>query len=600
MIVKMKRVTIIGLKSHKDKIISQLRSTGVVHVRHVNPPESPSLEKVADSIFLSETALQKLPFTVEQQIESPDIRKIVDEIVREGEALDFCEDRLATLEQEAQRIAFLGPFNSDDIKQLRERGIFIRLYELPKKKNSYSLSSEIVYRILGESQKRQMVIAVVSYKTEQMLPLSEFAIPAHSIQDLETQIEHTRNECKEISTRISSFSMYRKSIRDYLSELKTTRDFELVRNGVGDAEALVYIQGYCPVTRLKVLRESGHSNSWGLLIEDPAPGEEPPTLIQNPRWVQIITPVFRLLNTLPGYHELDISGLFLLFFSIFFGMLIGDAGYGFLFLAVIFVVHKKIGAKLKRKEPFYLMYVLSGTTIVWGAMTGSWFGIESLTHIAPFNLVIIPGLNAYVLESQRNIMSICFYIAALHLSLAHIVVIFKEFRVMHALANFGWVMMVLVMFFIAQNQVLGAPLPPFFVYLFAAAILFIVVFSLLDRKPGKGLAEVLIADIVLATINTFSDTISYIRLFAVGLATLAVAQSFNEIALQVGFGNLLAALGSGLILVLGHSLNIALAAMAVIVHGIRLNMLEFSGHVGNTWSGYQYDPFKVRSKTDKT
>jgi V/A-type H+-transporting ATPase subunit I len=114
------------------------------------------------------------------------------------------------------------------------------------------------------------------------------------------------------------------------------------------------------------------------------------------------------------------------------------------------------------------------------------------------------------------------------------------------------------------------------------------------------LAEVLIANIILATINTFADTISYIRLFAVGLATLAVAQSFNDIALQIGFGNIFAGLGAALILFVGHALNIALAAMAVIVHGVRLNMLEFSGHVGNTWSGYQYTPFRKRFGLEPT
>ena len=248
------------------------------------------------------------------------------------------------------------------------------------------------------------------------------------------------------------------------------------------------------------------------------------------------------------------------------------------------------------------MYVLSATTILWGAVTGNWFGIEYLTQIAPFSLMIIPGLNAFTLEAQNTIMSICFYIAAVHLSLAHVMVIFKDFRVMNALANLGWIMMVLVMFFIAQNQVFAAPLPFFFIYLLFTSILFIVAFSLLNRSPEKGLAEILIADIILAIINTFSDTISYIRLFAVGLATLAVAESFNAIALQVGFGTVVAALGSGLILVVGHSLNIALAAMAVIVHGVRLNMLEFSGHVGNTWSGYKYEPFgeTVRQRDNET
>lgn len=196
-------------------------------------------------------------------------------------------------------------------------------------------------------------------------------------------------------------------------------------------------------------------------------------------------------------------------------------------------------------------------------------------------------------------MSISFYIAAIHLSIAHIMVIFKNISLGNLLSNTGWVLMVWVMFFIAQNQVLGRDFPWFFIYLIITAVLLIFVFSFLERSPEKGISELLIADIILATINTFADTISYIRLFAVGLATLAVAQSFNEIATGIGFGNIISGLGSALILVTGHALNIALAAMAVIVHGIRLNMLEFSGHVGNTWSGYKYNPFRKRTVANR-
>ena len=428
--------------------------------------------------------------------------------------------------------------------------------------------------------------------------MEEFPFPAISPAQVREEIKTKRYECDKIGSQLSSYSKYIRSIEHNLLELETARDFEQVRSGLGSEEEVVYLRGYCPVDTLSTLRVSAQRYAWGLLIEDPPPGEEPPTLVKNPKWVQIIGPVFTLLNTLPGYHELDISVVFLIFFSVFFGMIIGDAGYGILFLFGTVLVQMKIGKKVKHKEMFYLMYVLSITTIVWGAVTGNWFGIEYLTFIEPFSSFIIPGLNAYTLQAQKVVMSISFYIAAVHLSIAHIMVIFKNFTITNVLANTGWVIMVWVMFFVAQNQVLGAPLPSFFLYLLITSGSLIIVFSLLGRRPGKGLAELLIADIILATINTFADTISYIRLFAVGLATLAVAQSFNRIALQVGFGNVFAAFGSALILVGGHSLNIALAAMAVIVHGIRLNMLEFSGHVGNTWSGYSYDPFRSKQKVN--
>ena len=97
----------------------------------------------------------------------------------------------------------------------------------------------------------------------------------------------------------------------------------------------------------------------------------------------------------------------------------------------------------------------------------------------------------------------------------------------------------------------------------------------------------------LDSISAFSDVISYIRLFAVGLATVAVASSFNSMAAGLGTG-VVGIIGSILILGFGHALNLAMAALSVVVHGVRLNVLEFSGHLGMEWTGEKYTPFKNR------
>ncbi|HII76984.1 MAG TPA: V-type ATP synthase subunit I, partial [Methanolinea sp.] len=95
----------------------------------------------------------------------------------------------------------------------------------------------------------------------------------------------------------------------------------------------------------------------------------------------------------------------------------------------------------------------------------------------------------------------------------------------------------------------------------------------------------------LSLVNNFTDVISYIRLFAVGLATLAIAETTNSLAF--GFGDGIVALVVGVvILITGHGLNIILGPMSVLVHGVRLNVLEFSGHANVIWSGTAYEPFK--------
>ncbi len=346
---------------------------------------------------------------------------------------------------------------------------------------------------------------------------------------------------------------------------------------------------------LERLNYAAEKNAWGLVVSEPEDGEEPPTLLKKPGWVKVVDPVFDFIKTVPGYREFDISMWFLLFFSIFFAMLIGDAGYGLIFLGLTAFAQIKFGKKIKLKEPFYLMYVLGFCTLAYGAVTGNWFGVEAIGRASPFSYFVIPSLNAFSSASQSTVMLICFYIGAIQLSIGHLLVAFRYINSLKAVEQIGWILVLWAAFFLARLLVLGHELPSFFMTLGISGIGLVLLSILLDRLKRKNLF-MSVYDLVFSCINAFADSMSYIRLFAVGMATLAVAQSFNEMAVgTVGFANVFTGFAAALILFLGHSLNIVLALMAVVVHGVRLNMLEFSGHVGNTWSGYDYTPFEKKA-----
>jgi V/A-type H+-transporting ATPase subunit I len=118
-----------------------------------------------------------------------------------------------------------------------------------------------------------------------------------------------------------------------------------------------------------------------------------------------------------------------------------------------------------------------------------------------------------------------------------------------------------------------------------------VLFTSPQKNILKGLGQGLGA-LALNLVNSFTDVVSYIRLFAVGLATVAVADSFNRMALDIGFGSFFSGIAAALILFIGQGLNILLGPMSVLVHGVRLNVLEFCGHLNVTWSGFSYKPLK--------
>lgn len=144
-------------------------------------------------------------------------------------------------------------------------------------------------------------------------------------------------------------------------------------------------------------------------------------------------------------------------------------------------------------------------------------------------------------------------------------------------------------YFLANMMLIGIPLPGFVPYLYVVGAGLVLVDIVAQRKE----IGVNIILFVFSVINTFGDIVSYIRLFAVGLAGVAVADAFNQMALTIGFSNPFAGSIAVFILAFVHLfLNLALSIMGVLVHGIRLNVLEFSGHLGMEWSGISYRPYK--------
>jgi len=286
----------------------------------------------------------------------------------------------------------------------------------------------------------------------------------------------------------------------------------------------------------------------------------------------------------------DISAAFLVFFSIFFAMLVGDAGYGILF--VLLTVFGKIKFRKAPQEVFNLLLITSVCTIVWGVLTGSYFGLSDIP--APLKQLRLGWLTGP--GADKNIMLLCFLLGTVHLTIAHAWNTFRMINTWQALAQIGWIGSTWTMFFAARTLVLGAVFPPVMTWVLAVSIVLIVLFM----NPVKKIKSEWFNYIILPLniVSNFVDVVSYVRLFAVGAASFALANAFNQMAMDVGFGSFLSGLVASLILFFSHLLNILLSAMGVMVHGVRLNTLEFSGHIGVQWAGRKYIPFRKISVAD--
>jgi len=277
-----------------------------------------------------------------------------------------------------------------------------------------------------------------------------------------------------------------------------------------------------------------------------------------------------LRKTIPGYKEVDVSIYFLIAFALFFAMLVGDAGYGAIFLIVTLLFRKKVDSQIR-----FLMYVLSGSTIIWGVLSGTYFGSEKIAALPFFNNLIIENIASFGVDNISFMMHLSFLIGAIHLTIAHTVRLFQFINSIKALSELGWVSLVWGLFFLTEQLVLGKTAPEWNIWLFVGGSILVAFFSVESKNFFKSMG-VSVANLPLSLISGFSDIVSYVRLFAVGMATAAVASSFNNMIIPDGFSDMgiIDLIMAAVALFLGHGLNIALALMAVMVHGIRLNMLE--------------------------
>ena len=580
MIVPMKKVTVLCLASARDAALEHLRALGVLHLEPIRPPESEAIETARKELTYVRRALEVLPSRASAAPSGRPADEVVKAIWNSIHERQAIEERLETLRHERLRIEPFGNFDPAAARALEARGLRVRLYQCDPKTTPTAPEGSAL-RVLSRAKDAVYFAVIGPAAAPAPAGAAEVRMPEIGLAELDRRIAEGEAALEKNRRALEAFAGDRAAVAARAAEAEDRLEFLTAAAGMGEAERVVWLRGYCPAEDAACIRESAAAGGWGVLIETPKEEDAVPTLIRNPRWVRPIQAIFKLVGILPGYREIDISAVFLLFFSLFFAMLVGDAGYGFLFLGLTLWARKK--AKKGSNPAIALMLIMSVCTIVWGALSGTWFGLTWRP--------VVPAL-----ANNETVMGLCFLIGATQLSIAHVWNIVRQRRSPQALAQVGWLAITWVMYFAANAMVLNRPFPKFMLWALGGGALLIVLFM----TPVKQLKTEWFNHVMLPLnlVSSFVDIVSYIRLFAVGTATVAVAQAFNNIALGGGVGGLGRGIAAALILFIGHALNVVLAGMGVIVHGVRLNTLEFSGHLGMQWTGVPYRPF-ARTRAGK-
>ncbi len=593
MIVKMRKITVICHDEHREQAVLDLQELGVLHLNPVRPYTGHLLEEMRahsrDAQRAAEVLWQyaskgarMLPSHTRSGL-APET--VVDEVWKRINLKNDLEEQLAFWERERKRILPFGEFNPDTAKQLADKGIHVGLYRTGPRKDVPRPDDASVHTL--HRDRHGVYFVVVSRDPDIEIDAEKVPFPETSLQGIHGKIKDTRREIRENEQALLDLAGYYRDVAEFAHLAEDKVNFLEARAGMGVHNPVTWLEGFCPERDVQSMRLAANAYGWGLLIEDPSPDDPTPTKVENPRWVRPIRVIMDFIGVVPGYREVDISMLFLLFFSFFFAVIVGDAGYGLIFLGLTFWARRRF--KQWPSAVFNLLLITSTCTIIWGVLSGNYFGIEALPEI-------LKSARLEALNDDNTVMLLCFLVGAVHLTLAHMWNVARFINSPRFLAQIGWIGTTWTMFFAARSMVLGEDFPPVMIPVFAAGVLMIVLFMTPWNKFTREWFHHVVLPLNL--VSNFVDVVSYVRLFAVGTATYAVAHAFNQMGMELGAGGIISGIMSGIIIFFGHVLNILLATMGVLVHGIRLNTLEFAGHLGLQWSGARYAPFKRTSQSD--
>ena len=608
MIVEMKRFCIVCTADAGEAALESLREAGCAHLDlsgansgrfraagaafEANLRAVAAIRNAAAGKPPAPQGFDTIPSDADVCVQAPDFSVLRGEAFSAAaEAAGALRGRLAgavaRLEAAVAEYAPFGGFDPALARGLEGKGFKTVLARAPAGAEC-QVEAEIV-RETGPSGTRFRHFAFVN----PVLPLPpQFEIvpmPAEPPEAWAKRLEKARASLAAVTKALADQADRIPEIEELAPGLRDAAAFAAAEEKLGASGGLAWIEGWVPVDAVPALRARANNESWGLLLRPAEPGETPPTLVRPPAMFRPVTALFSALGISPAYTESDVSIPFFAYFTVFFAMLVGDGGYGL--LTLLFTALAKI--KLRSRFPFpwlVLLSVFGLATVGWGALSNTWFGAspEWLANPVSAWLDSNPGGQD---ENYHHIMLVCFTLGVSHLVAARLWNAVCVFPDRSFLAQIGWAGILVFMYWMTCSIVGIFPgVPDAMVATMCVSVALVFLFTL--RASELKTRGIELGMLPLNIMSALGDIISYVRLFAVGLASVKVAQNFNDMATGLDMPVWLKVVPMALILLVGHALNFAMAGLAILVHAVRLNTLEFSNHKGITWAGYAYSPFR--------
>lgn len=601
MIAKMKKLTFLVYHKEYDAFLKSIRDLGVVHVatKAQGSAENAALQ---ESIRLS--ARYTAAIKMLQGLNVQPAAAHTGDAGKGTEALAEIEDvqqqiqqvahKLQAVEKELVQLEPWGDFDPKSIARLRDAGYQIDFYicsDKQFKEEWVDLYNATEINHIGS----KLYFVTVMPKGENIdLEVETAKLPDCSLSDLHVRKENLAKQSEALQARLKDLAAsVVPDLQAAQAQVHSQIEFSKVvlnTDSLADNK-LMLLQGWAPADCVSKIKDFLEFKEVYYEVADPTPEDDVPILLDNKGFFRLFEPIMRLYM-LPKYNELDLTPFFAPFFMLFFGLCLGDSGYGLFMLLAVTVyrlVAKNISAPMK--PILTLVQLLGASTMVCGLLTGTCFGF----NLYDIQLPLFQSLKETISLDNQQMFNLSLILGGVQIIFGMILKAVNQtiqFGFKYAVATIGWL-------FILVSTAIAFAAPGFMPMGGTVHMVFLaigVLMAYLYNSPGKNVFVNIglgLWDSYNMATGLLGDVLSYVRLFALGLSGGILASVFNSLAVGMSPDNVIAGpIVMVLIFVIGHAINMFMNVLGAMVHPMRLTFVEFFKNSGYEGGGKEYKPFK--------
>lgn len=603
MIVPMYKYAFLVHHSAYKDFLKEVRKIGVVHISIKNEEPTPEMQELFRHLNEVDKAAKKLDMLVPEKTDvKPDFKtgeEVFNRLKNMEKEMEHNHHQVLQLEKEKKQLLPWGDFDWEKVRKLEEKGVHIRFMSCPVRKYEPAWEETFYLKIIGDLDGYRYFVKIDKTENgaqkngfDEIAGADELVLPEHSLTEVNAEIEKLKKEADALSHELHQIAWHCKPLlKEYEEDLQQElSEMNALLQTSDEVEGKVrLLEGWVPETKKAELDAYLDANQ--ILYTDDKPEEEDkvPILLKNNRFAKLYEIIGKLYE-LPNHKELDLVPFFAPFYMMFFGFSLGDAGYGLVIIAAAQFMKKKMP---NLKSVMVLAQFLGLATVIFGILTGTFFGIDLINSDIPW----LENFKQYMISTDKlfNLAIIFGVIQILFGMVLKVINISRVRGFWYSLSTIGWLILLIGLGSVYGLKTAELVSPQVAGIIQTAVFGVSGVLILLLNHPKRNIFINFGAglwDVYSMATSLLGDILSYIRLFALGVSSAILGLVFNSMAMSMKPDNIiLGPLVMIIILVIGHGITIFMSGLGAFVHPIRLTFVEFYKNAGFTGGGKAYTPF---------